>query len=48
MTIIYMDSQMKLQPALSAIQANDAAQWCPGVQPGELANSVKNPLLSSR
>ena len=48
MTIIYMDSQMKLQPALSAIQANDAAQWCPGVQPGELANSVKNPLLYSR
>jgi hypothetical protein len=48
MTIIYMDSQMKLQPALSAIQANDAAQWCPGVQPGELASSVKNPLLYSR
>lgn len=48
MTIIYMDSQMKLQPALSAIQANDAAQWCPGIQPGELASSVKNPLLYSR
>lgn len=48
MTIIYMDSQMKLQPALSTIQANDAAQWCPGILPGNLANSAKNPLLYSR
>jgi ectoine hydroxylase-related dioxygenase (phytanoyl-CoA dioxygenase family) len=48
MTIIYMDSQMKLQPALSPIQANDAAQWCPGILPGNLANSAKNPLLYSR
>jgi ectoine hydroxylase-related dioxygenase (phytanoyl-CoA dioxygenase family) len=48
MTIIYMDSQMKLQPALSPIQANDAAQWCPGILPGNLAKSSKNPLLYSR
>lgn len=48
MTIIYMDSQMKLQPVLNPIQANDAAQWCPGILPGNLAKSSKNPLLYSR
>jgi ectoine hydroxylase-related dioxygenase (phytanoyl-CoA dioxygenase family) len=48
MTIIYMDEKMKLEAALSPIQANDAAQWCPGVQPGEIAASDKNPLLYSR
>ena len=48
MTIIYMDDQIKLTPVLNPIQANDAAQWCPGIQPGELAHSIKNPLLYSR
>ena len=48
MTVIYMDAQMTLQAALNPIQANDAAQWCPGVLPGELASSRKNPLLYSR
>lgn len=48
MTVIYMEAQMKLRAALSPIQANDAAQWCPGVWPGELASSPKNPLLYSR
>jgi hypothetical protein len=48
MTVIYMDAQMKLQSALSPIQANDAAQWCPGALPGQLASSPKNPLLYSR
>ena len=47
MTVIYMDAEMKLASALSPIQANDAAQWCPGVKPGELAASAKNPLLYS-
>lgn len=48
MTVIYMDAHMTLQAALNPIQANDAAQWCPGVLPGELASSRKNPLLYSR
>ena len=48
MTIIYMDNQIKLTPMLNPIQANDAAQWCPGILPGEFAHSVKNPLLYSR
>jgi ectoine hydroxylase-related dioxygenase (phytanoyl-CoA dioxygenase family) len=42
MTVIYMDADMRLAPALSAAQANDAAQWCPGVQPGEPVVSPKN------
>lgn len=48
MTVIYMDSAMRLVPALNAIQSNDAAQWCPGVQPGELAASRKNPVIWQR
>jgi ectoine hydroxylase-related dioxygenase (phytanoyl-CoA dioxygenase family) len=48
MTIIYMDNQIKLTPMLNPIQANDAAQWCPGILPGEFAHSDKNPLLYSR
>ncbi len=45
MTVIYMDADMRMAPALSAAQANDAAQWCPGVQPGEPIASPKNPLI---
>jgi ectoine hydroxylase-related dioxygenase (phytanoyl-CoA dioxygenase family) len=48
MTVIYMDSAMRLVPALNAIQSNDAAQWCPGVQPGEVAASRKNPVIWKR
>lgn len=45
MTVIYMDADMHMTRALSAAQANDAAQWCPGVQPGEPIASPKNPLV---
>jgi ectoine hydroxylase-related dioxygenase (phytanoyl-CoA dioxygenase family) len=45
MTIIYMDQDMRLQNDLTPVQANDAAQWCPGVQPGQPVNSDKNPVL---
>lgn len=45
MTVIYMDADMHMARALSAAQANDAAQWCPGVQPGETIASPKNPLV---
>ena len=48
MTVIYMDAAMRLVPALNAIQSNDAAQWCPGVQPGEVAASRKNPVIWQR
>lgn len=45
MTIIYMDSAMKLAPALSAAQRNDRDQWCPGVEPGQLIDTRKNPVI---
>jgi len=45
MTIIYMDADMHIAPALNAIQANDRDQWCPGVQPGEPINTRKNPVI---
>lgn len=45
MTVIYMDADMHMAPALSAAQANDAAQWCPGVLPGAPIASPKNPLI---
>ena len=48
MTMIYMDEAMRLAPALSPAQANDRDQWCPGVQPGELIATPKNPLVYSK
>lgn len=48
MTIIYMDDAMTLTPARNAAQANDRDQWCPGVQPGELIDTRKNPVIWRR
>ena len=48
MTVIYMDEAMRLAPALSPAQANDRDQWCPGVQPGDLIATPKNPLIYSK
>jgi hypothetical protein len=45
MTIIYMDARMRLSDALSAVQANDRDQWCPGAQPGQLIQTQKNPVV---
>jgi ectoine hydroxylase-related dioxygenase (phytanoyl-CoA dioxygenase family) len=45
MTIIYMDAQMRLLPALTPVQANDRDQWCPGCVPGGPADSRKNPAI---
>jgi len=45
MTVIYMDAQMRMARALSAAQRNDAEQWCPGVQPGDLIDSPLNPVV---
>jgi len=45
MTVIYMDAAMKLAEALSAIQANDRDQWCPGALPGQVVATRKNPLI---
>ena len=48
MTIIYMDADMRLVPALNAIQANDRDQWCPGAREGEVIDTPKNPVIWSR
>lgn len=48
MTVIYMDADMRLVPALSAIQANDRDQWCPGAREGEVIATRKNPVIWAR
>jgi ectoine hydroxylase-related dioxygenase (phytanoyl-CoA dioxygenase family) len=48
MTVIYMDADMRLVPALNAIQANDRDQWCPGAREGEIIDTPKNPVLWER
>ncbi|KPF70023.1 phytanoyl-CoA dioxygenase [beta proteobacterium AAP99] len=45
MTLIYMDADMRLAPALNDVQRNDWAQWCPGAEPGQPIDTPKNPLL---
>jgi ectoine hydroxylase-related dioxygenase (phytanoyl-CoA dioxygenase family) len=48
MTVIYMDAQMRLAQALSPAQENDRTMWCPGVLPGEVIATPKNPLVYRR
>jgi ectoine hydroxylase-related dioxygenase (phytanoyl-CoA dioxygenase family) len=48
MTVIYMDADMRLAPALDAIQANDRDQWCPGAREGDVIATRKNPVVWSR
>lgn len=48
MTVIYMDAAMRLGQSLSAAQENDRNQWCPGVQPGDLIDTPKNPVIFAR
>jgi ectoine hydroxylase-related dioxygenase (phytanoyl-CoA dioxygenase family) len=48
MTVIYMDADMRLVPALNAIQANDRDQWCPGAREGQVIATRKNPVIWSR
>jgi ectoine hydroxylase-related dioxygenase (phytanoyl-CoA dioxygenase family) len=45
MTMIYMDADMRLAPSLNPVQANDAAQWCPGVKPGDRIDTALNPVI---
>ena len=48
MTIISMDAAMRLVPALTAVQANDGDQWCPGAREGEPIDIRKNPIVWQR
>lgn len=48
MTIIYMDSEMRLVEPVTQAQRNDHAAWCPGARVGEIINSPLNPVLYER
>jgi ectoine hydroxylase-related dioxygenase (phytanoyl-CoA dioxygenase family) len=45
MTVIYMDSQMKLKAPENKNQQADWDTWCPGAQIGEVINSPLNPVI---
>lgn len=45
MTIIYMDSEMKLAAPRNANQQNDWDTWCPGAKVGEVIETPINPVL---
>jgi len=47
MTIIYMDSEMKLKAPENSNQQNDWDTWCPGAKIDEIIQSPLNPLLYS-
>ena len=48
MTVIYMDSAMRLTAPANDNQRNDWAQWCPGATVGEIIRTPKNPLIYGR
>ena len=45
MTIIYFADGARITPPQNQNQANDIAAWLGGKQPGELADSLMNPIL---
>ncbi len=45
MTVIYMDSQMKLQEPQNQNQIADWETWCPGAKIGEVINTPLNPVV---
>ncbi len=45
MTIIYMDSQMRLMAPKNKNQVNDHKTWCPGAVPGEVIATPLNPIV---
>lgn len=48
MTIIYMDSKMKLKKPENDGQQNDWETWCPNAKIGQIINSPLNPILYER
>jgi len=48
MTIIYMDSDMRLAEPRNAAQGNDRDSWCPGAVVGQPIETPLNPLLYVR
>ncbi|MFN5424730.1 MAG: phytanoyl-CoA dioxygenase, partial [Bacteroidota bacterium] len=47
MTIIYMDSEMKLKAPSNSNQQADWDTWCPGAKIDEIINTEINPVLFS-
>ncbi len=47
MTVIYMDSNMKLQEPENQNQIDDWNTWCPGAKIGEIINTPLNPVVYS-
>lgn len=45
MTIIYMDSNMKLKAPINKNQENDWNTWCPGAKIGDIIQSPINPVI---
>ncbi len=45
MTIIYMDIDMIAKEPENANQRGDLHNWCPGIEPGQVCASVRNPVL---
>jgi ectoine hydroxylase-related dioxygenase (phytanoyl-CoA dioxygenase family) len=45
MTVIFMDSQMKLKQPENDAQVNDWNTWCPGVEIGSVIDSALNPIV---
>jgi ectoine hydroxylase-related dioxygenase (phytanoyl-CoA dioxygenase family) len=48
MTIIYMDSEMRLKQPINANQFADWERWCPGAAVGARIETVRNPLIYLR
>lgn len=48
MTIIYMDSEMRLAQPRNAAQERDWHDWCPGAVVGEIIATPLNPVLYER
>lgn len=48
MTVIYMDSQMKLKKPDNENQVNDWNTWCPGAEIGKEIDSPINPVLYTK
>lgn len=47
MTIIYMDSEMRLKHPSNPMQRKDGEDWCPGATVGHVISTPKNPLIYS-
>lgn len=45
MTVIYMDSEMRLIEPRTQAHRNDRDRWCPGAEVGEVIDSPLNPVL---